>query len=418
MKPILAILLAPLLLVTGCSSDPGKASFSENVGETFAQCNPAEIRFLAGKHNFMSAFENCGSNNFKDYAWSPNGTHLYFQLTLTHHIMDAEADDRKVITVPTESPTGGGGWLNSSRIAIPIGKADDEDDSVERIAVYDMDQNSLITQEVPGLTGIDDIAVGASPSDVLFTGVSADGVRKLHRLDLDDGTVSLAYPWLDAEVSTFSYTPSAGALSVGSGGQVTLYRAQDGHQLGQWSPANAGSLHADGRWMLLEHDGEAISVFYQRHWDELSENARARELARAKRFEEALPEWYPKEVQPPMLSVVDLTSGERWAFTGFMGHHAEWYGPTPYYASLILWGFEGKEYNRNIILGNLADRLNNISRGEEMMGVQPWDVEGSTNTVSDEAKAGLVEDDAGPIDDPTPPDAEPQDDTPAVGVQE
>ncbi len=382
--------LVGLLLMTSCSSEPGKATFSENVGDSFAQCNPAEIRFLAGKHNFMTAFENCGSNHFKSYTWSPTGTHLYFQLTMTHHIMNAEADNKATITVPTESPTGSAGWLNKARIAIPIGRPDNDADSSERIAVYDIEQNSLITQTIPDLVEIDEVQVGSSPSDVLFTAKNAAGERRAFHLDLDLGTVTPAFDWHKGSVESMTYTATANAVSIGSDNRVTLYRVSDGMQLGNWAPATRGTLHPDGRWMGLEHNGEAISIFYQRHWDELSENARARELARAQRFEDRLPDWYPKEVNPPMLSVVDLKSGERWVFTGFMGHDLQWYEAQPYYTSLILWGFEGKEYNRNIVLGNISDRLRNIERGDTIMGVERWDFEGSENSVSDIARAGLV----------------------------
>src|SRR5690606_31583290 len=111
-------------------------------------------------------------------------------------------------------------------------------------------------------------------------------------------------------------------------------------------------------------------------WDELSERARAREIARAKEFESRLPSWYPREVNPPTITLVDRLNGERWMFTGFSGSHFAWYEARDYYASMVLWGFEGKEMNRNVLLGNLADRMKAMEKGEEMLGVQRWRPEG------------------------------------------
>lgn len=376
----LAVALWGLGVGAGCSSDPSQASFSQDVGNAFAPCNPAEIRFLASKHNFMTAFENCGSNNFATFAWSPDGQHLYFQLPLAAYVMDAEAQDKRTVPVPTQTPVGPAAWLNASRVAVPVGPAPGEEAGGLRLAIFDVDQKSIDHRALTGFTEVTDVQVGDSPSELLFVGTQADQ-RSVFRLDLDSGTLTRAFPWLDRPFTTFSYAPSLQAVVLGHEGKVSLHK-RDGTELGAWSPASRGALHGDGRWLALEHDGQAVSIFHQRHWDELSEQARARELARSQRFQERLPDWYPKEVQPPTLSVVDLSKGERWVFTGFFGSDFQWYDPYPMqggaaperleYGSFILWGFEGKELNRNVVLGNLADRLRSIDRGQEMMGLQRW----------------------------------------------
>ncbi|MBW1878601.1 MAG: hypothetical protein JRJ84_09595, partial [Deltaproteobacteria bacterium] len=292
-----ALALVVGLLASGCNNDPTRASFSENVGEAFAECNPAEIRFLAGKHNFMTAFEPCGSNNFQHYAWSPSGTHLYFQLTHTGLVMDADAEDKRTITLPTETPVGPAAWLNNARVAVPVGPAEGETEL--RIAVFDKDQATLMHHRVPDLEQMDSLQVGATPSQLLFTAIR-DGKRRIFALDIDDGSLSEPFPWAaPLEVTTFTYTPAVDAVVIGGVGKVTLYEGASGSERGTWAPAKRGQLHPAGRWLALEHDGEAVSIFYQRSWDELSEHARARELARAKAFEERLPDWYPKEVNPP-----------------------------------------------------------------------------------------------------------------------
>jgi WD40-like Beta Propeller Repeat len=387
--------LAAVLLVglAACNNDPTRASFSQNVGAAFAQCNPAEIRFLATKHNFMPAFEPCGSNNFDAYAWSPDGTHLYFQLTHAGHVMNAEAQNKATITVPTETPIGPAAWLTSTRLAVPIGPPEGGKDL--RLALYDLPtgdgQTQIRYETLPGLTKPQDLHVGDKPTELLFT-AERDGKRQIWRMNLDDGTIAPAWAWAaPLEVDTFDYQPARNALTIGAAGKVTLYDT-DGKAQGEWMPARRGTLHPGGRWLALEYDGQAISIFYQRTWDELSEKARARELARAKEFEERLPPWYPREVKPPTISLVDLQTGKRWVFTGFHGTDFQWYEARDYYASFILWGFEGKQMNRNILLGDLADRMHSMERGEEMLGVQKW------NPDDTEAPDGTT----GPSTDATP----------------
>ncbi len=366
-----ALLLVALALAA-CSNDPTRTSLTENVGEAFAACNAPEIRFMAGKHNFMTAFEPCGSNNFSSYAWSPDGTHLYFALTHGGYVMNAGADDKATATIPSEAPIAGAVWLSNTRLAFPIGAA--EGAAHPRLVLYDLAREGAAAMSMRDLTGITeprDLHVGERPSELLFTAVQGEK-RKIVRLDLDTGTIDEPFAWASAlEVETFTYQRARDTTLIGAGGKVTLYEAE-GKADGEWMPAKRGVLHPTGRWLALEHDGEAISIFYQRTWDELSERTRARELARAKEFESRLPAWYPREVQPPTITLVDRLNGERWMFTGFSGDHFAWYEARDYYASLVLWGFEGKEMNRNVLLGNLADRMKSMEKGEEMLGVQRW----------------------------------------------
>ena len=353
-------------------TDRSRGTFSEHVGEAFEECNPAEIRFLAGKHNFMTAFEPCGSNNLVHYAWSPDGTHLYFQLTMTARIMDAEADNKANFPLPIETPTGAATWLTNTRIAVPQGPL--EEGGAERVVVFDLDSRQLIESDLPGVFGATDLQRGDSPSEIFFTASpTPEAERRIYQLDLDTGSVTPAFDFVEGPVESFTYTPDQHAIVVGSRGEVWHYDRTASALQNHWTGLR-GALHPEGRWMMLEDEGEEVSIFYQRSWDELSENARRRELSRAERFEERLPEWYPRSVKPPGLSIIDLQSGERWMFTGFQGTQFQWYDAMDYYASIVLWGFEGKELNRNVLLGNLADRLRSIERGEEMLGVKRWQV--------------------------------------------
>lgn len=364
--------LIPFLLLLACNGrEPGEATLADNVGASFAPCNANEIRFLATKHNVMTAFEPCGNNQFQNYAWSPDGRRLYFQLVLVSHIMEAEAEDKAIITVPTQTPIGPATWLDGSRLAVPVGPA--EGGEHNRIVVFDVDQRSLYEHPLPDLTQVHATQRGSTTQHLLLLATHRSGERAIYQLDLADGSIDRPFDFLEGPVHTFTYTPAVDALAVGQGEEVTVYLASTGESRGTFSPALRGSVHPDGRWLALEFDGEPLSIFYQRAWDELSERARERELARAERFEQQFSERnsFPTKVRPPTLSFVDLEDGNRFYLDSIYGRSFQWYEPTPYYASVLLWGFEGKEFKPNVVLGNMNDRLRTIQREGTMTGVKP-----------------------------------------------
>lgn len=378
--PLLALLVATVC-ATSCATSEQR-SLTENVGATFSPCDQSEIKFLAAKHNFQLAFRPCGNNNFDSFSWSPTGTHLYFELVMSGHVMNADRPDKRTFAVPTAEPTGDAAWLSGSRLVLPV--VADADDAPERLAIVDItdpDWNedpeaqvttALMLHPVPGLTAINDLSRGDKPTQVLFSAKDTDGLRSIYQLDFETSEVSPAFDWLEGAVHNFTYTPSQTAVVVANDDGVTLFNAKTGEITGSWTVATRGSLHGEGRWLALEHLGASRSVFGQRSWNEVSENARQREQARIEQFKEELPGWLDTEVRPPMISVVDLTTGERWQFTSFLGSQFQWYEAYGEYASLILWGFEGKEVKRNVILGNMADRLQAIDEHDVMMGVEPF----------------------------------------------
>ena len=59
--------------------------------------------------------------------------------------------------------------------------------------------------------------------------------------------------------------------------------------------------------------------------------------------------------------------------TGFQGYRWQWYEAADAYASFMLWGFEGKQYKRNVMLGSMADRMKNMREKDgSMMGIEPF----------------------------------------------
>lgn len=353
--------IAPLVVRCGGSAPEGQSLY-HNAAKAFEPCNKAKIRFMFKKYDLMPALAVCGSNKLSQYRWNPSGKLLYFDLTHTAHLLHANLPDKPLTTLPVPPPIGQPTWLTDDRLALPLPPKTPQ--APFRIVLYDTTQRTLETKTLGALSHPSDLHRGDTASEVLFTAVDATGTRGVHRLDLDTGVITRPFPWLASPVNTFTYTPSARALAVGVGTTVTLYNRASQAVLGSWTPANRGVLHPSGATLALEHAGEPQSIFYKRSWETLPGPQQQRELEKAARLEATLPKGYPATLQPPTLSFVDLKTGTRGAMRSFYGSHFQWYASTPTYGSFVLWGFEGVQVNRNIVLGNMAAPLYHIENGK------------------------------------------------------
>ena len=156
---------------------------------------------------------------------------------------------------------------------------------------------------------------------------------------------------------------------VGHENKVTVYRA-DGTELATYAPASRGTLHPKGEWLALEHEGDEVSVFYQRAWEGMSRREREIQEKKAERMAEKFPEWYPDKVKLPTISFVHTASGRRGEIRSFFGTRFQWYENHDYYGSFILWGYEGKQLNRNVMLGEMVFRLYPIENEKEKPDVR------------------------------------------------
>ncbi|MFK7931807.1 MAG: hypothetical protein AB8H79_26760 [Myxococcota bacterium] len=359
----LAIVLLGLL--SSCEADRNATSLFQDVGMSFEPCTEAEVRNLNDKHQFMPALKLCGSNNVAHYAWNPAGTHLYFDLTMTGNVLDASQKHKPLSTLPIDQPTGQPTWVLDHRIAIPIVPDHKDKTGKERVALYDIRQFTLEIRAVPDITGIDELSRSPDPNVVYFTGFGTDGTRGVYSLSLADGSVGRPFPWLTGPVKTFTYTYQPDILAVGRGDRVELFHS-DGTPQGSFA-GQRGTVHKDGKWLALERPGEEVSIFYQRAWDAMSR--RERELAerRAKELGQRFPDWYPKTIQLPTLEFVDLSTGLRGESRSFYGTRFQWYEKQDFWGSFVLWGYEGKQFNRNVMLGNLTMRLGAISHNKDVV---------------------------------------------------
>ena len=365
-----------LLALIGCSSDPTVGTLNDNVGQAFAPCQAKEIEFLATKHNFQTVFEPCGANKFVAFDWSPAGTHVYFQLAQTGYVMHAAADDKKTLTVPTPSPIGQPDWLSANQLALPVGP--EQEGGPNRLAVFDLEQQSVYYRNVPHAELIAVHSTGTPGQALIEVADGPETPRSLVEVTLADGTVTPALPWLSG-YDTLDYVVTTGedlqapakVVVVGRGDTVTLHDADTGEAWKTFEGATAGSLHPKGRWLALEHLGEEVSVFYQRAWDDMTDEQRRRQQKRAEKLAKSLPDSYPTTVRPPTLALVDLTDGARWDLTSVHGTDFQWYTAQDYWASFIFWGFESKQFKRNVLLGQLGGRMRATELGREFIGVVP-----------------------------------------------
>ncbi len=385
------ILLSCPLLLAGCDRDDWvpESSFSESVKEAYSECSEAEIRFLAAKHGIQTAFENCGSNNFVHFSWSPDGLRLYFQLPLAGHVMNAE--DKTIGSLPTEQPVSNAVWLASDLLVLPLGPASDGGSA--RAVLYNLYQASTETLDL-GLQRPAMLQAVGKRDQVLLAALADDGSATFHRVDFTTRQVQPTFTWWSGRVDSFTYTPEHDAVLIGQDDTVTWYKGETGEVVRTLDNATRASLHPDGRYLALETLGEPISPFDQRAWGELSPEARERELRRQQEWLERQPDWVPKEVEPPEIHVVDLSGDQRFRFTGFYGDRFQWYTASPdpmRHASFVMWGIEGKELNKNVALTDLSERLRYAAAGNLPLGLERYGDPSPAETVSPETPEETAE---------------------------
>ncbi len=371
---------ALLLWSVGCDRQDlyGDATFTDNVKSAYAECSPGEIRFLSAKHGLQLAFDACGSNKFANFAWSPNGIDLYFQLTHGGHVMDAEM--KTILGVPTETPVADAAWLRDGVLVVPLppeGSLDTKVTSREtaskaarssaekyRLGIYDRGDRTLRLVELPVREPQDLQMVDGR---LLLTGLGDTGTRHPFWVNTDTGAAERALPWMTQPAESLVVAGDlVGWSDLEDGGLFT----RDGLSVRELPGVRRVIPHPGGRYVALEVDGESISLFDQRSWNELSEESREREQRRKQKWLEGMPEWMPREMQPPELQLLDLTEGGHFRVTSFYGEHFAWYTAQDYWCSFILWGLEGKQLHRNIALTDLAERLRMLAAGDHTLGME------------------------------------------------
>lgn len=355
-------IVGPLLLAACGGSVEGP--LLTRIGATFDDCNAAEVRFLAAKHDLRLAFEPCHRNEVQAFAWSPDGRRLEFGLPGSNHVLQAERETKNIVAVPSAPALQGVVWVTPDRVVLARDGAE--------LVVYDpppVDQpdaaGAVRAVPVPALRTIRALLPTARPDAVLALG--ADDERAgAWEISLADGRATPALPDLTPGAE-LTWSPTTGDRVVAREGRVDLINAQ-GEVRGTYAGAERGALSPDGAWLLLEHQTAPPSPFLQRTWEEQRAAGAARAEARAKQYAANAPTWADGGAPAPELSVVDLQSGQRWRITAFGGDHAAWYPAAPGWITFALWGIEGKQLRRNVALVDLL----RLVRAPGAEGVLPW----------------------------------------------
>ena len=343
----------------------GGSNFSDDVAMAYEECRPGEIAFLTSKHGMQTVFDRCGSNNFNNFAWAPDGIHLYFRVTLAGHVLNGERKTIQTINAP--GALANGHWLDNNRIVLLLPPPKGEEGVT--VSVYDRSKDKF-TGIRAELKEPKDVYAGGSPQTILLTDLDTNGVRRPYRVNITTGEITRALDWLTTEVNRFTHLEDEGFVTWSDPEGAAHLAKVDGSERVTFPNATRAVVHPEGRYVALEYLGEPISPFDQRTWDEVSAQVREREIRRREQWSERLPDWAPTEIQPPTIDIYDLERQERWTITAVQGDHFEWYPSRNYYCSLRMWGVEGKELNKNVLLLDLAERLRMAERGEIPLGLK------------------------------------------------
>ncbi len=268
--------------------------------------------------------------------------------------------------VPTEAPNANGTWLNTDILALPLAPVD----GMNRVVLYNRTANT--THTIPVAVGdIRDLALWETGStELVLTGLDEEGIRRPYRLDTATGDLLRALPWLNQPIERLSVAKKAGLVAWSTDKTTEIAQLSDGTTLHLLPGVHRAVPHEDGRWILLETLGTPISVFNQHTWGEGTEASRARDQVRHEKWIERHLDGKDEMVEPPEIHLLDRTTGKRFRITAFMGDHLQWYPAPGHYVSFMMWGIEGKQFNRNIGLTTLSERIRMIGLDQLPLGIE------------------------------------------------
>jgi hypothetical protein len=364
MPPASSLSLILALLLLGCDRDAiyEQKSTASSIAEVWKDCDPAQISFLTARHGIQTAFENCGSNPFEHFSWSPDGIYIYFQMTHIGYVMNAE--EKTIYELPTQLPVHNATWLGNDLLVIPVRNADSEKNP--RLALYSRADGSVNHVDLPELTNPAHLQPAGKTDQVLFTALPKGGDRALYRADFTTQKVEPAFPWWSGKLDNFTYTAGVDQVAWGLGETVTVAKGATGEVLYTFEDATRGTVHANGRLVALETMGDPISTFKPKGKVDKSEAGQRRHKAREAQWKKEKPHWVPSEIVPPTLDFYDTKVNKRYRLSDIHGNHFQWYPGHPDYGSFLLWGLDKQQINKNVALTALGGRILRLADKEEM----------------------------------------------------
>jgi len=212
------------------------------------------------------------------------------------------------------------------------------DSSASKIGIYQTSAHILNLLEIPQVHP-KQLARGVGADHVLYLAAETPGgVQDIYRLEANTAEAEKAFLWMDSGVETFTFRPELDVVCYRefAGKDVICAAGEDGEELVVVKDRRRGSLSKDGRYLVTEAPGEPVKIFED-------------DVVR--------PDYLPTEVIPPALWILDLETGKEVLWEGVHGTWFEWYDAATYYASFMLWGFDGHETNRNVTLVDLRNYL-------------------------------------------------------------
>lgn len=323
---------APLLLLSlgllACSPSTGP-TFQEAVKEAYKPCNSEFINAKAAAHAIQLVFKPCGSNNFQNFAWNPQGLTLYYRSLQGPWVLKDTGENFPLrIGMPKAAPA----WFNQFMLAVP-------DSTGRKMSVYNIESHVLNLLELDQYDP-EQLSRGQEPDEVLFlASETPGGIKYAWRLSANTAEAERAFGWMDTGLETMTYQADNDAVCYRefADTEVVCAQASDGKVIGRMPDRLRGTMSVDGRYVVTESLGAPVSMF------------RDPEAEAAK----ALPPGVETTIQPPLLWITDMKTGEELLWEGVHGHSFQWYESAPYFASFMLWGFESEPVNANISLVDL-----------------------------------------------------------------
>ena len=342
----------------GCSRDAmyGNASLTQSLEASFEDCDEKEIAFLARKQNIQTAFDNCGSNYFTHFRWSPSGLLLYFQLFQGSYILNGETQG--ITALPVTRPTGNAIWLSEGQLILPSRQEDEN--QPELINVYNA--GGFIDSFQSPVKEPRHFQRGPSKDEVYLSGLDSDGNRHIYTLNIPSRTVNPAFPFHTGPVEEFQYAAENSLLTVTNNGQLSVYK--DSKPFFTLNDIKRAVPHPDGRYIALEVDGTPIIPIEKDVLGSLDPDMQKREERRRQQKAEALPDWMPKEIVPPEVHIISIDQLKRYRMKFFYGEKITWYEAQRYYISFYLRGIETHMINANVGLTDLSIPLYALDKGD------------------------------------------------------
>jgi len=312
----------------GCPASDGP-SFQEAVKETYKPCNADLLKAKAGLHAMQLVFKPCGSNNFQNFAWNPQGITLYYRTLQGPWVLKDTGENLPLrIGMPNVPPA----WFNQSMLAVP-------DSTGRKMSVYNIDSHILNLLELDQYDP-EQLSRGQAPDELLYLAAETPGgIKYPWRLSANTGETERAFGGMDSGLETMTYNAQKDVVCYReySDTDVICAQADNGKVLRRIPDRLRGSMSVDGRYVVTESLGEPVSVFREPQADAVK----------------ALPPGIDTTVQPPLFWVTDMQTGAELLWEGVHGHSFQWYEAAPYYASFMLWGFENEQVNANVSLVDL-----------------------------------------------------------------